>query len=66
MSSEMAWRAASLITSGAAKSGNRQVDGVVLERETRHFANDGFGEFFGFGRKHSASDVGGGHGQKKV
>ena len=35
-----------------------KINGVVLQRQSRHFANDGFGELLGLGGKHAASDVG--------
>ncbi len=74
MSSEMAWRAASLISSGAAKSGKPcffdffgggeigktlgEIDGVVLHGQSGHFADDGFGELLGLGGEHSAREMG--------
>jgi len=35
-----------------------KINGVVLQRQARHFANDGFGELLGLGGKHAAGDVG--------
>jgi hypothetical protein len=35
-----------------------EIDGVVLEGEAGHFADDGFGELFGFGGQHAAGDLG--------
>ena len=58
MSSEMAWRAASLISGGRGKIGKAlgQIDGVVLHGQARHFADDGFGELLGLGGEHAAGD----------
>ena len=44
-----------------------EIDGVVLQRQARHFADDGLGELLGLGGEHAAGDVrhvgfGSGHG----
>ena len=45
----------------------REIDGVVLHGQARHFADDGFGELLGLGGQQAARDVrdvgfGSGHG----
>jgi len=54
----MAWRAASLTSAGAAKSGKtlRKIHGIMLHRQTIISRNDGLSELFGL-----AESCGGGN-----
>ena len=42
---------------GEIRESLREIDGVVLQRQARHFADDGLGELLGFGRKHAAGEL---------
>ncbi len=59
MSSAMACRAASLISCGRGEIRKtlRKIHGVVLHRQSRHFANHGFGELLRLRGKHAPRDV---------
>ncbi len=60
MSSAMAWRRGFFHFGGGGKIGKAlgEVDGVMLQGQTGHFADDGFGELFGLGGKHASRNVG--------
>ena len=59
MSSEMAWRGGFFDFGGRGeiRESLRKIDGVVFEREPRHFADDGLGELLGFCGEHLSRDL---------